>query len=274
MERFAKQLFILLILILAISGISYGIYSIYHEEPTCFDDIQNQGEEGVDCGIACGKLCAPEIQTLSVEFSKLLKIGNNKYDFVAQISNPNLVYASRRISYDILFKDSKDNIFATQPGTIYILPMQKRYVVHTGLSVEQEPVQAELVIKGVEWWKVKAGEFSSIDFKLRNEQYSPSEGNNAFYRAVLFNDSEFDFARVDIRVILFDDNNYIVAINRTDARTFLSFTERYFQVTWPHKISVVNPRIVVEATTNVFEEGNLIRQYGDREKFQQFYEKY
>ena len=84
------------------------------------------------------------------------------------------------------------------------------------------------------------------------------------------NSSDFDFDKVEVGVILFGDDNQIVAVNRTNIRTFLSRTERGFSVSWPTELPE-SVRQDIEVLTNVFENANFIRNYGTQERFQKYY---
>ena len=91
------------------------------------------------------------------------------------------------------------------------------------------------------------------------------------YEGVLFNDSDFDFAKVDVVVILFDDAGLALAVGQTNTNTFLSRTERYFSVSWPSQVRGTVAAIRVQASTNLFENENFVKRYGTQEKFQNYY---
>src|SRR3989338_10602098 len=100
--RTQKRLFIGLVFILILSGIGYGIYAGLATKFSCTDGIMNGKEEGLDCGaLACGKACEPAIMPISIISSQFLEIGQGDYDFVAQVSNPNVSYGASRIEYSL-----------------------------------------------------------------------------------------------------------------------------------------------------------------------------
>src|SRR3989344_6223684 len=104
-KRVQKQLVIGFIFILIFGGISYGFVDYFLlVEPTCFDEIQNGIEEGVDCGLlACGIVCEPEIMPLNILFQKLIEVRPGDYDFVAQGNNPNSLFGASRVGYQLNF---------------------------------------------------------------------------------------------------------------------------------------------------------------------------
>ena len=60
-------------------------------------------------------------------------------------------------------------------------------------------------------------------------------------------------------------------MNRTDIRTFLAKTDRFFEVKWLDQFSGSVSRVEINAYTDVFKSENFIREHGTQEKFQRFY---
>ncbi len=260
--RVLKQFIIGLVFVLVFGLIGYGIYSSLATKASCVDGVKNGKEEGLDCGtLACGKSCEPNIMPLNIISSQLLKVGQNDYDFVAQISNPNTSYGASRIEYLI---DS----FGYR-GFTYILPGQSKWIVVTTLKNTQEINEPKLAIKNVQWEKIDMPD-NVVGFSLRRRDYRPIQVGTQF-DGILYNDSNYDFDRIDVAVILFSNDGDIVGVGKTDIRTFVSKTERGFSVVWPFNLSDEAVRENVEASTNLFENSNFIKSYGSQEKFQKFY---
>lgn len=249
----------------------YGFFAWIRVEPTCFDQVQNGQEEGVDCGVlACSNTCDPEVLPLDVIEERVFKIRDGEYDFLARIRNPNLIYGAAKVPFQIEFKDAQGSVVGTDSGTLYVLPAQTRYFVKTSLRVSNPAAEAHLVLGTITWTKTNSTDLK-IDFPLRRESFTSggTPGAAHEYEAIISNNSDFDFAKVDISIILRDAAGQIVAVNGTDVRTLQSRTERYFKVTWPTAIGA-NLQAQVEGTTNVFENSNFIKRYGTQEQFQEF----
>ena len=260
--RIQKQLIIGTVLILILGVMGYGIYTRLGTKATCTDGIKNGQEEGFDCGtLACGKACEPAIMPINIISSQFFQVGQGDYDFVAQLSNPNVFYGASRLEYSI-------DAF-NYHGATYILPGQTKWLVLTSLKNFEEVGDIKLVINNAQWEKLDIPN-NTVNFALRRKDYHPTQIGTEL-EAVLYNDSNFDFDKTDVVVILFDDTNNIVDVNKTDIRTFVSRSERGFIVTWPFSLSGNVVRQDVEASTNLFENYNYIKSYGSPEKFQKFY---
>ncbi len=261
--RTQKQLIIGIIFVLILGGIGYGIADkFFLVEATCFDNIQNGKEEGVDCGtLACGKVCEEPVRPLQVSEDKLFRIGAGDYDFVAKIFNPNTEYGASQVDYSIGLAGA-----GIKRGTTYLLPGQTKYLVLTSLRTSTETASAGLKVNSVQWEKINmpAGEAEIV-----NRRGVFSQDKTAF-EGVIFNDSNYDFDSVDVSVILFDSSNFVVGVNRTEIRTLLAGTERSFKVVWPAPQDAA-VRADVQISTNLFENSNFIKSYGTQERFQEFY---
>jgi len=258
--RVSKQLIIGLVFILILGGTGYGIYSGLQTKATCTDGVQNGKEEGIDCGaLACGKACELAIMSINIISSQFFQIGPGDYDFVAQISNPNVSYGASRIEYGL----------GSSSGSFYILPGQTKWIVLTALKIPDGVEGIQFVIKNAQWEKLDMPN-NTVNFVLKSKNYHPVQKGTQL-DAILYNDSNFDFDKIDVAVILFDDAGSIIGASKTDIRTFVSKSERGFNVVWPFTLSENATRQEVEASTNLFENSNFIKSYGSQEKFQKFY---
>ncbi len=263
--RSQKQLIIGLVLILILSGVGYGIYSGLVTKSSCTDGTKNGKEEGLDCGaLACGKACEPAIMPINIISSQFFKTDSGDYDFVARLSNPNVSYGASRVEYSL---DSFN-----YRGATYILPGQTgqtKWLVLTSLKSSQEVTDTKLIINNAQWEKLDMPN-NTVSFVLRKKDYHLTQAGSEL-DAVLYNDSNFDFDKIDVAVILLDDAGRIIGVNKTDIRTFVSKSERGFNVAWPFALPGNATRQEVETSTNLFENSNFIKSYGSQEKFQKFY---
>ena len=97
MHRKFKQFIYLLFYVLCWSAVIAGIYFLFLKPaPSCFDNKQNQGEEGIDCGGPCSKVCIPQaIKTITVVNRVVwLEASPNNYVAFAEVKNDNSDFAA------------------------------------------------------------------------------------------------------------------------------------------------------------------------------------
>ena len=87
MTRLAKQIIIAIIFFLILAGFGFLVYWNILPNPSCFDNIQNQNEEGIDCGGPCQSCEAAALKNLEiiwgdVEVKDGTKLADNSVDFV------------------------------------------------------------------------------------------------------------------------------------------------------------------------------------------------
>jgi len=282
MTRSGKQVVFGLIFILAVTLLIFGIYRWSEPTPTCFDKIQNQQEEGVDCGKVCGNTCLQSLQPIKVLSSNLFKVGElngqTDYDALFRVYNPNTQFGSANVEYSLnILNLNGDTIsfLLSKTGSFYILPGQTKYIYEPLLKAVRTLAgknTAILEITKIDWQKLEGVFDEDIKLAIRSKDFF-SDGKPGVLAGVtgtVFNSSDFDLNRVDVVVVLFK-NNTPIAANRTDVRTLVAGSDRFFEVDWFSPISGTPDRVDAEANTNVFQDSNFIRRYGTQEKFQQLY---
>ena len=190
------------------------------------------------------------------------------YDFVAEIENPNKDFGASEIVYDLKLFNGSNTEILKEGGVFYILPNQKKFLILSALTTDREVSRVEFDIKNASWQKLDS--LDGMSLIVRQEKYTET-GSWSTISAGIFNDSDFDFGIVDIDVVLFNSKDEIVAVGRSDIRTFLAKTERHFEVKWPFEFSDKMARFEIHPLTNLFENYNFIKSYGSPiEKFQEY----
>lgn len=263
-SRYIKQLVFGVFYLAVFLAIGFGIFYFFRSQPTCFDKIQNQGEEGIDCGIVCDNSCR-KILPVQVSSVEIFKIGEDDFDILAKLYNPNLEYGSSQVDYDLVLLDEGDKELDKRSASFYILPGQRKYLFLNSVKSNFDLRFAKIIVKNAKWEKLQLFDPQSVKFPINSGQFKTDS-----FDAVIFNDSNFDFDTVDIGVILYDVNDNVLGINLTNVNTLLARTERYFKVIWPRSINNVS-RVEVQAQTNLLENSNFIKEHGTQEKFQEYY---
>lgn len=279
--RLRKQLIIVIIVLVVLGLLGAGVYyNWFYQGATCFDNKQNQGEAGVDCGGPCAMSCEIlTVKNLEVQWAKAIFLKEGVYDLVAQVDNINPNYGLGSFNYSFKLYDVSDQLVGEKPGTNFILPNQKKYIVEANVAVSAKPARAELIITPpakTAWQRLKDN-FELPDIFVQNKQFEYLE-NQASVQAgtaqasgVIKNNSNFDLDKISVAVVLFDANKEIVGVNKTDAYTIPAGEERYFSVLWFSPLSGEVKSVDILADTNLFSDSNFMKRYGTAtEKFQEY----
>ena len=257
----------------AVGGAVY--YFNFRPVPTCFDKIQNQKEEGVDCGGPCISCERLTIKDVEVNWVKYLKLDSDRYDLIAQVTNPNPNYGLANLIYTFKLKNSSGQIIKEQKGTGFILPHQEKYIVEAGVTAPDEVMGVDLEIEksSLENWSQLNSNLELPNVYVLNKVFESLDEQPGVSQisGIIKNDSAFDFDQIVVTAVLFDNNEQIIGINKTEARTVLAQEERYFSAQWftPLNKDAISS-IIVQAETNFLSDENFIREYVVPEKFQQY----
>lgn len=117
-----RQLLILLIVgaVVAAFAVIVG-FSVFYHTPTCNDGIENQGEQGIDCGGPCSNLCTALEQPPTVLFTQPISNGDGRTDIVAMVRNNNLTGGAKNVPYTVALYD-RQHLFLTQVQGAFDLP--------------------------------------------------------------------------------------------------------------------------------------------------------
>ena len=103
--------FVLLVIVVLVAG--FFIWRSVVSRPTCSDGIENQGEEGIDCGGPCPNKCLGQVEDLIVLWTRFFETAPGKYDLVALVKNPNLSLDIPSLKYYFEIRDKNNILIAT-----------------------------------------------------------------------------------------------------------------------------------------------------------------
>ena len=111
----------------------------------------------------------------------------------------------------------------------------------------------------------------SLSLPFREKSYvARSENGLPSVSAILTNATTYDFDKIDVKVVLFGENNEPVAVNVSDRRTMRSGEEQRFRLFWNTPITkeVINQDF--KATTNIFDSQNFMSRFGTGEENREY----
>jgi len=274
--RKRKQIIIVIILaslfILALVGV---YFKWIRQAPTCFDGKQNQKEEGIDCGGTCALSCERlTIKALNVEWTNVMEIKDDRYDLAAKIVNPNPNYGLSLVKYNFKVFDEANSLITQQSGRTFIMPGQSKYLIESNLTLLAAPAKVELVIEPAskEEWEKLSSDYREPEIYIHDKQVQMLDSDKGAAQAsgIIKNNSDFDFDKILVSVILFDEDKKIIGVNKTEARTVLAGEDRYFSVLWFSSLRGQVKSVEMQVDTNLFSNDNFMRRFGAAEKFQEY----
>ena len=124
-QRAFKKLTIILIALSILGAIGYILFR--PKTPQCFNGVLDVGENGVDCGGFCAKVCPfpnkpDDVKDIQINWTQFVQDGRNNYDFVASISNQNTSWGVASVDYVFTYYDERGEELGTKKGATSITP--------------------------------------------------------------------------------------------------------------------------------------------------------
>src|SRR3989344_5262733 len=109
-------------LAIGIGIVAIVLVATLYDVPSCTDGVENQGEDGADCGGPCAYLCRASVAAPSVRFVRQLTLSSGRTDVIAYIDNPNPLAAAKGARFSIELYGPDNVIVATKEGTVDLPP--------------------------------------------------------------------------------------------------------------------------------------------------------
>lgn len=267
LTRDTKRLTIIVVYLLIFFLIITGLYFMYRPTSTCFDKIQNQNEEGIDCGGVCAALCSTNVvgDDVLVREITFLSLGENHYDIVARIFNPNNDIAAARFHYALVLKDGSGNEVARMNDSNFVLPQETKTLLALNVVASGEPVKAVVELSGFEWQRLR-GYQSKPELNIYSKRYigHPDDVMFGLVTGSIVNDSVYDFRVVRIKVVLRDSQGVPLAANETKYTAMTVGREQDVHIPFPKPFSGTVAQVDIEAEADIFSADNFLQRYNTK----------
>lgn len=192
--------------VLIFAGATAYFFFVY-EAPSCADQVQNQDEEGVDCGGACALLC--EAPNISVVWSRSVRVAPGVYHTAAHVRNPDTA-AAGEVGYEVSLFDTENILVARREGEIFLAPGEIAPLLETNI-VTGERVPARTFVE------VTPRAFARAAREPAAITVSTFSFDPALLRltAGLHNTTPESVRGVEVVAFLFDTSGTIVAASKT-----------------------------------------------------------
>ncbi len=276
--RYKKLIFrSAIIAVVVIIALIVGITVYNKNKPVIECNIDNQCSDGYVCRegkcTISPDLLPPADLNIQILDQAIIKTGSEKSDIAIKVKNSDPDWGIKELKYSFVFSYS-DSGNAEQKkfeGVTYILPNEEKYIVYLGAEGIGDYSDFDVMLEPVTWRKLTR--FNEPELDVKNIVSSVSDDGVSKYKvsANITNNSDYDFERVDVFVVLRNKDGKIVGVNATNINAFLRSTRRDVIVQWYGKIdgAVSKTEFYVEA--DVFSSENFINRFGqDKEIYQQF----
>lgn len=161
--RLAKQIIYGALYLVIIVGIVAGFYFLFLRGGTasCFDNKQDGGETGVDCGGPCAAVCIPStLQNISVVRGSVLVFNPYPelsslpvhYTLLAQVANVNAEFGTKAMDYQFNLYSAPNALVQSVPGRSFIYGGEVKYLIVPNLSVSEPVDYATLTVQSSTTW--------------------------------------------------------------------------------------------------------------------------
>ncbi|MDO8504911.1 MAG: hypothetical protein Q7S36_03625 [Candidatus Liptonbacteria bacterium] len=233
-ERLFKQFLYGFFFFLVWAVFFYGIYLLsIKPPPSCFDNIKNQREVGLDCGGPCAKICLPANvrKITSGGQAQLFILPSGLVGALFVVENPNSDYAVSDLVYSLNVYDGGGSLLKTITGHSFIYGEEIKYIASPALSFgTSTPARAEFKIKDPVW--IKTANFRRPDIKIQSSA-SAIQGENVQITGRVLNQDIVAFPFVKIVAVLSYDFGNQAGVSETQLENLLPGEVRDFTIFHP-----------------------------------------
>jgi hypothetical protein len=283
-QRKIKQIKIIAVILIFAGAVFY--FAIPPKDHDCSDGIRNYDEAGIDCG---GKYCDPcpppdrpiGVENIEIKWVKAIPDGENNYDLVAKIINPNSNWGIQSLDYSFSVYDENNSLIGSEGGSDYIMPDISeainsrlaedgknidpvrivKYIIRNDFRSYSEPSETIISMDNVVWKEID--DLKKPNFYITDKKFGYAADETALYEVsgVTNNKSAYSFNLVNIKAVLYDDFDRPIAAGATNQWTVRSGRGWIFNFHWNHLIEEKVFRLDCQIETNILDEENYIKRF-------------
>ena len=232
----ARRKLIVFLIVLVALGIVVGLpafFAFYHA-PSCFDGIQNEGEQGVDCGGPCTKLCQAGFAAPQELWATSSQVVSGIYNLLAYAANPNPGVGAPSVSYDFKLYDSDGILIAERAGETSV-PAQTNFAVfEPSVSTgARAPYRTFFEFTNAPEWQFSA---TTSPLSVPNSTFQTSSTTSRLI-ATVSNAALSDENNIYVTAILYAVNGNVLAFSKSLIPTITALGTADVSFTWPYQIA-------------------------------------
>ena len=187
-------------------------FLLFYKAPTCADGKQNQGEDGIDCGGPCVKLCPSSFLPPEVIWTRSEPVAPGLYNVGAYIVNNNLNGAAYNVPYEMQLFDADGILITNKSGSITIPPHRNTIAFQGSISTEKRTPAKTIITLGSAQWVSASDELGNL--AITDKKYSEDQ-NSSSLQVTLANNGLTAYKNLTVYVVLYDANSNAIDFSRT-----------------------------------------------------------
>lgn len=209
-------------------------FQFFYSSPNCFDGIQDDTEQGVDCGGDCVRICTEAVIEPNVKWARSFEVTDGLYNAVGYVENLNRTASAQDVRYTFTLY-GEDGVIAERTGTT-ILPPNGVYPIFASRidTYGAEPAQTFLELDPIDVWQpslLGSEQFTLVERELSGVDEKPR------LTAVLKNNDLEEAQDVEVVATIFDINRNALTSSRTFIENFAPRSETEIGFTWLEPIA-------------------------------------
>jgi hypothetical protein len=209
-RKFSYASFIILGLILIIG---LPAFLLLYKTPSCNDGKQNQGEDGIDCGGPCVRLCPSAFLPPEVIWTKFENVAPGLYNVGTYVINNNFEGGASKVPYEISLFDDQGVLITTRDGTLVIPPHRDTLAFQGAISTGKRiPSKATFAFTGSPQWVKETDQLG--DLSITDKKYSEDEKSSSL-EVTLENSGVTPYGPLTVYVVLSDVSGNAIDFSKT-----------------------------------------------------------
>ncbi|HPW34337.1 MAG TPA: peptidoglycan-binding domain-containing protein [Candidatus Paceibacterota bacterium] len=239
--RLTKQFLYGLFFLIILGLIGWGVWAVFVKPtPSCFNNYQDEGELGVDCGGSCISCDVKNLQPIKVSsgWPKWFKATENSSGLIAEIYNPNSSWAARSFDYTFTIKDQFGSILDTITGTSFVYGGELKYIGEPRIELEYSKITSiEPSISNIDW--VYGNDYQKP--QVEAQEIHTVKTDVLSVNGKIINQSEISFSKSNVYALVFNKNGDFIAASKTIIDNLDKFSSKEFVVSFSKDIGLYSP---------------------------------
>ncbi len=259
--RLLKQILyggIFLIIIVLVVWWLVGL--IYTPSPTCFDNSQNQGEEGVDCGGPCISCEIKSLKPITIQNKFIIPL-ENEAGVVIELINPNTEWAAKSFDYTLIFKDQFGSVVQSITGNSFIYAGEFKDIILPRISASSTTVATvDITIQNPQWEQKEIFRKPEVEI----QEFGTSYEKGIVVSTKINNKDTQSLINVDVAALVFNRSGVLIGASKTRIDSLPAFESKQVRIIFPKNLDLYQPTIAPAISfSRVLIQGDTGEDVGD-----------